>query len=107
MADVFISHSSKDKEIAEAICSSLEALGIKCWMAPRDIRGGEDWSAAITEAISRSKVFIVVYSKNSAQSTQVPREIALADTEHSHFIPYKVDDTEISASFKYYLTANH
>lgn len=107
MADVFISHSSKDKEIAEAICSSLEALGIKCWMAPRDIRGGEDWSAAITEAISRSKVFIVVYSKNSAQSTQVPREIALADSAHSHIIPYKVDDTELSASFKYYLTANH
>ena len=107
MADVFISHSSKDKEIAEIICNSLEARGIKCWMAPRDIRGGDDWSAAITDAIGSTKVFIVVYSRNSAQSTQVPREIALADSAHSHIIPYKVDDTELSSSFKYYLTSNH
>ena len=107
MADVFISHSSKDKEIAELICNTLEANGIKCWIAPRDIRGGDDWSAAITDAISESKVFIIVYSKNSAQSTQVPREIALADSAHSHIIPYKIDDTELSSSFKYYLTSNH
>ncbi|MGN0657890.1 MAG: TIR domain-containing protein [Ruminiclostridium sp.] len=107
MADVFISHSSKDKEIAEIICNSLEAQGIKCWIAPRDIRGGEDWSAAITDAIRNSKVFIVVFSKNSAQSTQVPREIALADKTHSRIIPYKIDDTELSDSFEYYLTTNH
>ena len=107
MADVFISHSSKDKEIAEIICNSLEAHGIKCWIAPRDICGGEDWSAAITDAIRNSKVFIVVFSKNSAQSTQVPREIALADKTHSRIIPYKIDDTELSDSFEYYLTTNH
>ena len=51
MADVFISHSSKDKEIAELICNTLEARGIKCRIAPGDIQGGDDWSAAITDAI--------------------------------------------------------
>ncbi len=107
MYDVFISHSSKDKDIAELICRVLESNGIRCWIAPRDISGGDDWSASITNAISSTKVFIVIYSENSAASTQVPKEIALADSAHSHIIPYKLDDTELSASFKYYLTTNH
>lgn len=107
MYDVFISHSSKDKDIAELICRVLESNGIRCWIAPRDITGGDDWSASITNAIGSTKVFIVIYSENSASSTQVPKEIALADSAHSHIIPYKLDDTELSASFKYYLTTNH
>lgn len=107
MYDVFISHSSKDKDIAELICRVLESNGIRCWIAPRDISGGDDWSASITNAIGSTKVFVVIYSQNSAASTQVPKEIALADSAHSHIIPYKLDDTELSASFKYYLTTNH
>jgi len=40
--DAFISHSSKDKTIADATCAYLEASKIRCWVAPRDIRpGGE------------------------------------------------------------------
>jgi TIR domain-containing protein len=30
---VFISHSSKDKWIADAICKQLESAGIRCWIA--------------------------------------------------------------------------
>jgi TIR domain len=33
---VFISHSSKDRATADAICTHLESAGIKCWIAPRD-----------------------------------------------------------------------
>lgn len=107
MSDVFISHSSKDREIADIVCNALEANGISCWIAPRDIPGGADWSAAIADAIGASKVFIIIYSHNSAESAQVPRELALADSAHSHIIPYKVDDTELTAGFKYYLLSNH
>ena len=35
---VFISHSSEDTAIADAICQRLETDGIKCWMASRDIK---------------------------------------------------------------------
>lgn len=43
--DVFISYSSKDKPVADATVAVLEANGIRCWIAPRDIRPGADWSA--------------------------------------------------------------
>ena len=41
---VFISHSSKGQATADAICSHLESAGIKCWIAPRDIAVGSDWT---------------------------------------------------------------
>ena len=49
--DVFISYSSKDKAVADAVCAGLEGRGIACWMAPRDIVPGVDWGAAIIDAI--------------------------------------------------------
>jgi hypothetical protein len=41
--DVLLSYSSKDKPSADAICAHLEAAGIRCWIAPRDIAAGDDW----------------------------------------------------------------
>ena len=109
MAEVFISYSTKDEEIANMVCNALESNGIKCWIAPRDISGGANWQPSITEAISESRVFIVIYSENSAQSPQVARELALADERSDHprtIIPYKIDNTELVAGFKYYLVSS-
>ena len=49
--DVFISYSSKNKNIADAIVADLEQNNVKCWYAPRDILSGEDWAGAINNAI--------------------------------------------------------
>ena len=49
--DVFISHSTKNKTIADAVCATLEAHGIRCWMAPRDIKPGADWGESILDGI--------------------------------------------------------
>jgi hypothetical protein len=33
----FISYSDKDKSIADALCSKLEAGGVRCWISSRDV----------------------------------------------------------------------
>ena len=38
--DVFLSHSARDRSYADAIRAKLESRGIRCWIAPRDIRPG-------------------------------------------------------------------
>jgi hypothetical protein len=38
--DVFISHSSRDRSDAQALCRALAGRGVRCWMAPRDIPAG-------------------------------------------------------------------
>ena len=108
MADVFISHSSKDKEIAEKVLNFFEGRGLNCWIAPRDIVPGTEWAAAINAAITASKVFLIIYTANSAESSQVSREISLAETKQGVFVvPYKTDDTPLVGSFEYYLVGSH
>ncbi len=107
MADVFISHSSKDKVIADKMCEALEARGLKCWIAPRDITPGSEWAVAISDAIATIKVMVVIYSANSAASTQVPKELGLADKRNKFIIPYKIDDMELTGAFDYYLAGAH
>src|SRR6516225_9707662 len=63
--DVFISHASKDREIANAICGKLESARVRCWIAPRDISAGEDWTVAIRSAIGSSRLMVFVFSENA------------------------------------------
>lgn len=107
MADIFISHSSKDKEIADKLCEAMEAKGLKCWIAPRDIVPGSEWAVSISDAISTISAMVVIYSENSAASTQVPKELGLADKRGKFIIPYKIDDMELTGAFDYYLAGAH
>ena len=107
MADVFISHSSKDKMIADSLVKHLETKGLTCWIAPRDILPGTEWAAAINNAISETKIMIVIYSANSAPSTQVTKELNIADKKQKFIIPYMIDNTELSGTFEYFFTGAH
>ena len=48
--DVLISYSSKHKSTADAVYAKLEQEGVRCWIAPRDIRPGQEWGEAVIEA---------------------------------------------------------
>jgi len=105
--DLFISYSNKDKPIADGICANLEAAGIRCWIAPRDIAAGEDWPTAITTAISNSKVMVLVFSASSNSSSDVSREIILAANENLTIIPFKIEDVKPEPGKQYYLARTH
>ena len=76
--DVFISHSSKDKTVADATCAYLEGQGVRCWVAPRDIRPGANWGASIVEAIRGARVMILIFSSHANASPQIKREVERA-----------------------------
>jgi|GEM_PF-2870450 len=105
--DVFISYSNKDKPIADAICANLEAAGVRCWIAPRDIDPGEDWPAAINQAITRSRIMVLVFSHNSNSSDDVSRELILAANSKLVIIPFKIDNVEPEPGKQYYLARTH
>jgi len=76
--DVFISYSSRDKLVADAVCATLERNGIRCWIAPRDVLAGDDWPQAIVQAISGARVFVLLFSASSNTSAQIRREVERA-----------------------------
>ncbi len=105
--DVFISYSSIDKSIADTICSTLEQNGINCWIAPRDISPGVPFAEAIIDAIKESKVFILVYSANSNQSSQVIKEVDRAVHHGLAIITLRLEDVPMSKQLEYYISDVH
>ena len=105
--DVFISYSSKDKSVADAACALLEARGIRCWMAPRDILPGSEWGAAIVGAIGSSKVMVLIYTSSSNASPQVRREVERAVARGLHVIPFRVEDVPMSPALEYFISSPH
>ena len=59
--DVFLSHSVKDKAVAEAIVARLEAESVTCWIAPHDVVPGADWGESIIDAIESSRIMILIF----------------------------------------------
>ena len=74
--DVFISYSSKDKKVADAVCAALESVKIRCWVAPRDVLAGEIWQEAIANAIEKSHIMVLIFSSNSNNSKDVSKDQA-------------------------------
>ena len=105
--DVFISYSSKNKNVADAIVSNFEINGIKCWYAPRDILPGLEWVTAISKGISGAKIFLLVYTDDSNVSKQVWNEVALAFNGGKTIVPFKLSNTEMSEELEYYLARVH
>ena len=101
--DVFLSYSHTDRETADQICAGLEAEGLRCWYAPRDIAPGADWAASIIEAINATQVMVVVLSEDSNASEQVRREISCAVSARVPLAVYRLQNTRLSRSMQYYL----
>ena len=48
---VFISYSTKDADSANLVHSYLEGNGVACWIASRNIEGGQSFAVQIVDAI--------------------------------------------------------
>lgn len=102
--EVFISYSTKDSETAFALLEVLESYGLECWIAPRNIPKGAQWAEEIDKAIQNARVFVVIVSSHSVESKQVPKEIALAVSSCESIFPFRIDDTGLKGTFRYYLS---
>lgn len=104
MKEVFISYSSKDKEIAEMVCSYLEQHHISCWVAYRDNIKGEPYAREIIRGIKETSIVVVLFSHNSNASENVLNEVDQAFRLERTIIPFKLKKAEMSDELKYYLS---
>jgi tetratricopeptide (TPR) repeat protein len=105
--DVFISYSSKDKATADAVCAALEAHGVRCWIAPRDVMGGVPYGEALIDGINASRLFLLVFSAHSNSSSQVMREVERAASKGIAIIPFRIDDVLPSKNMEFFLSTPH
>lgn len=105
--DVFIANSPEDKTIADTICTALESEGIKCWLASRNIRKGQDHNKAVKKAIISGKIMIIVFSKHSNKATNLAGEMNIALNANLNIIPLRLDQVEPKGVMQYYLADTH
>jgi hypothetical protein len=105
--DVFISHSSKDKIVAEAVCAMLEQNRIRCWIAPRDITPGKEWGEAIIDAIAGSRVMILIFSANANGSPQIRREVERAVNKEVVVVPLRIENVVPTKALEYFIGSVH
>lgn len=104
--DVFISYSNRDKKVADAACARLEQAGHRCWIAPRDIAGGE-WGKAIVEGIRGARLFVLIFSAHANRSPQVNREVERAVSNGLPIIPFRIEDVTPSDALEYFISNQH
>jgi hypothetical protein len=63
--DVFLSHSSKDKNIIRPLADRLKKDGVKVWFDEWEIRPGDSIPAKIEEGLEHSRVLVLCMSANA------------------------------------------
>src|ERR1700731_2076048 len=107
MARIFISHSDKDRALADSLLEAIERRSAQCWIAPRDIPPGGSYAESIMNAIENSSGFILLYTKHSNVSPHVLREVEQALRFRKNIIPIRFDDSPVSKAMDYLLGTVH
>src|SRR5690606_9065606 len=89
------------------VCASLEADGIRCWLAPRDVLPGTNFPRSIIEAIETSRVMVLVFSSHSNRSTHVVRELTHAVAKGVIIVPFRIEDIPLSKDMEYLIGVPH
>jgi TIR domain len=102
---VFICYSSKDQTVADAACASLEARGVRCWIAPRDIRPGQERGVALLDALRESSLMVLVFSSNANESREVLAEVERAVRQGTPTVTLRIEDVRPSKSLEYFVSS--
>ncbi|MEZ5996924.1 MAG: toll/interleukin-1 receptor domain-containing protein [Hyphomonadaceae bacterium] len=71
---VFLSYSSKDREVVSAIATAYEAAGVQHFWDRTSLKSGEEWGPRLRREIDRADLFHLCWSKSAAASEWVEKE---------------------------------
>ena len=101
---VFISFASEDLDLANRILASLEASGIRCWIAHRDIDVAGSYPAAIGAAVASSGALLLLLTGHANRSPHVRREVEMAFNAGTSILPVRMSGTVPSPELQYFLS---
>jgi len=107
MAKLFISYTSRDREVAESLKTELQALGHTPWWFDEGVSVGQKWQEAILDQLRKVDALIILVSEASLSSSWVNHELgaALAYSEERGapaIIPVVLDDSRLSIPLSRY-----
>lgn len=102
--DVFLGYSRNDYDRALLVSDALKSEGLSVWWDIQ-IHPGETWDEVIPAALASAGIVVILWSKNSINSTWV-REEAHRAKRSQKLLPAIIDDVEIPYGFELVQAAN-
>jgi hypothetical protein len=104
---VFISYGHEDKLVADAACARLEARGIRCWIAPRDVLPGRPYGEAISAAIRGCRALVLVFSSHANLSDHVSKEVERAVSNGIPVLSLRIENVAPTGALDYFIGSVH
>ncbi|MDP4029740.1 MAG: TIR domain-containing protein [Gallionella sp.] len=106
--DVFLSHSSKDKDAVRAIAERLKGDGLRVWLDEWELKPGDHIPAKIEDGLEHSRVLVLCMSANAFSSDWATLEAGTFRfrdplNKDRRFIPLRLDDAPIKSSLAQFL----
>ena len=76
----FVSYSKKNRATAERIAEALSTLGVRPFVAHRDIVASQDWEQRLRSELNKCDVFVPLVTKSYWESEWAPQELGAAAT---------------------------
>lgn len=89
------------------MCARLEARGIRCWIAPRDVQPGLAYGEAIIDAIHGCRIMVVLLSSHANSSIHIAKEVERAVSHGATIIPLRIEAVAPAKSLDYFLSSVH
>jgi hypothetical protein len=100
----FISYASANRETAFELADSLEQKGLRCWIAPRDLRPGAEYGEEIIRGINSSRCLVLLLSRESNESRHVRAEVERAASAGRPIYPVRIEDVLPSTKLEFFIS---
>ena len=104
--EVFISYRRADQAWARHLYNQLKAEGVEAWYDGL-VGPGQEWRTATAMALEASQIFVILFSENAAQSSDIVKELAAATHEKKLVIPVRLQNIEPKGAFLYELASRN
>ena len=104
MSDIFLSYSSKDRHWAKLLAECLEKQGWSVWW-DRTIPAGKIFTKVISEALSNARSVVVIWSRESVDSSWVQEE-ASEGRDRGILVPVLKENTKPPMGFRSFQAAD-
>src|ERR1700722_17101229 len=104
--EIFISYRRADAAWARLLHGRLRAEGIEAWYDAQ-VGAGQDWRITTAKALETSQIFVLLFSENAAQSSDIAKELAAATLEKKLIIPVRLQNIAPKGAFLYELASRN
>src|SRR5882757_4079972 len=104
--EIFISYRRGEEALAGVLHRQLQGEGVEAWYDAH-VGAGEDWRTATAKALQASQIFVLLFSENAAQSSDIAKELAAAVMEKKLIIPVRLQNISPKGAFLYELASRN